>query len=71
MNLGGFNLDHWIIEEKKRYRGRRVVYNGTVWIVKNVEWVEEDENFLLYVENDELKSLRLSIDDVSFVDDKI
>ena len=35
------------------------------------ERVEEDEKFLLYVENDGLKSLRLYIDDVSFVDDKI
>lgn len=64
-------MDDWIIEEKKRYMGRIVVYNRTVWVVRNVEWVDEDEKFLLYVENDELKSLRLSIDDVSFVTDKI
>lgn len=64
-------MDDWIIEEKTRYMGRIVVYNRTVWVVRNVEWVDEDEKFLLYVENDELKSLRLSIDDVSFVTNKI
>lgn len=63
-------MENWIIEEKNRYMERMVVYNGTVWVVRNVEWIDEDEKFLLYVENEELKSLRLDTDDVLFVEDK-
>lgn len=63
-------METWIIEEKNRYMERMVVYNGTVWVVRNVEWIDEDEKFLLYVENEELKSLRLDTDDVLFVEDK-
>lgn len=44
-------MEWWIKEEIQKYKGKNVIYNKSLWIVKEVFWKESDEEFVYYLEN--------------------
>lgn len=58
----------WIDEEIEKYAGKEVIYQEKVCIVKEVFWMEQDEEFVYYIEDEEKKLYKVFENQITLVE---
>lgn len=44
-------MERWLEDEFKKYKGKKVNYNKATWLVVEVFWRENDEEFVYWIED--------------------